>query len=309
MEYIIKSNYYRLTKKKIEELTNNINKDNISYYDLYIDNLKDIIEECNYISLFEEQKAIIVYNSYIFSTKYEYKEELELLEKYLNNPNKNTTLIFLTDSVSLKKKCVKKIKDNNNLLELNIEEKEIDKYIKEYLKDIGFKIDNIALKTIITNLNSNYDQILNELDKVIIMKKDYIITKEDIDKYTIKDKKDNIFDFVEDIISKKTDKIYPKLNKYIKTSEEPAILFSNIATQYRLMYIVKNLMNKGYSEKKISELLDIHPYRVKLAIEKSFNYSNNELKEKLLAIGELDEKVKLGLIDKYVSLKLFLINL
>ena len=33
------------------------------------------------------------------------------------------------------------------------------------------------------------------------------------------------------------------------------------------------------------------------------------MKEKLLNIGSLDEKVKLGIIDKYVALKLFLVNL
>ena len=84
---------------------------------------------------------------------------------------------------------------------------------------------------------------------------------------------------------------------------------SKIASQYRLIYSVKNLTRKGYSEKEIALELGIHPYRVKLAREKSYNYTNDELKEKLLSIGSLDEKVKLGIIDKYVALKLFLVNL
>ena len=101
MEYIIKSNSYRLLKDKIKELTQDIYKDNITYFDLSIDNLKDIIEECNYVSLFNDKKAIIVYNTHIFNTKYEYASELELLESYLNNSNKNTILIFIADSISL----------------------------------------------------------------------------------------------------------------------------------------------------------------------------------------------------------------
>ena len=81
MEYIIKSDYYRLIKEKINELTCGINKDNITIFDLEIDELNTILEECNYVSLFEDKKAIIVYNSYIFNTKYEYKNELDILEK------------------------------------------------------------------------------------------------------------------------------------------------------------------------------------------------------------------------------------
>lgn len=308
MEYIIKSNSYRLLKDKIKELTKDIDKDNISYFDLSIDNLKDIIEECNYSSLFDDKKAIIVYNTNIFNTKYEYKDDLDLLEKYLNNPNKNTILIFIADSISLKKKCVKIIKDNNNLIELNINEKEIEKHVKEYIKTNGYKIENNALEKLINNLKNNYDYILNELDKVMIVKKDYIINIDDIKKYTISLENNDIFEFV-DLIIKKNDKIFKYLDKFIENKEEPAILFSNLATQYRLMYSVKNLIKQGYNDKIIAENLDIHPYRVKLAIDKSYNYSNQELKEKLLYIGELDEKIKQGFIDKYIALKLFLLSL
>ena len=310
MVYIIKSNSYRLLKNKLKEITKNIDNDNITYFDLEENSIEEIIEECNYSSLFNDKKAIIVYNSYIFNTKFEYKEELEKLETYLNNPNTFTTLIFISDSVSSKKKCVKMIKENNNYIELNMpKEDELKNSIKDYLKSNNYKIETDALNSIINNLNSNYDYILNELDKIIIVKKDYIINKDDINKYTIKIEQDNIFDFVDCIIKKEEKKIYKYLNNYINDKNEPAILFSNIATQYRLIYSSKNLAKQGYSEKDIATLFNVHPYRIKLAIQNSYNYTNEELKEKLLYIGELDEKIKLGILDKYVALKLFIVNI
>ena len=310
MVYIIKSESYRLLDSKIKELTDGIDKENITHFDLTIDTLKDIIEECNYTSLFNDKKAVIVNNTNIFGTKYEYKEDMELLEKYLNNYNKDTELIFITDSVSLKKKCVKIIKDNGNLFELKKPVgDDLRKMVIDYLKQDNFKIENSALTKLITNTLENYDFILNEIDKVIVVKKDYLITNEDIDKYTIKIVEENIFDFVDLVIKKDTKNIFIKLEKYIQEKQEPAILLSNIASQYRLIYSVKNLTRKGFSEKEIADELGIHPYRVKLAREKSYNYTNDELKDKLLSIGSLDEKVKLGIIDKYVALKLFLVNL
>lgn len=308
--YLIKSESYRLLDNKIKELTDDIDKENITHFDLTIDSLKDIIEECNYTSLFNDRKAIIVNNTNIFGTKYEYKEDMELLEKYLDNSNKDTELIFIADSISTKKKCVKIIKDNGNLFELKKPiGDDLRKMVIDYLKQDNFKIENSALTKLITNTIENYDFILNELDKVIVVKKDYLITNEDIDKYTIKIIEENIFDFVDLVIKKDTKNIFIKLEKYILEKQEPAILLSNIASQYRLIYSVKNLTRKGYSEKEIADELGIHPYRVKLAREKSYNYTNDELKEKLLNIGSLDEKVKLGIIDKYVALKLFLVNL
>ena len=308
--YIIKSESYRLLDAKIKELTDDIDKENVTHFDLTIDNFKDIIEECNYTSLFNDKKAVIVNNTNIFGTKYEYKEDMELLEKYLNNSNKYTELIFIADSISLKKKCVKIIKDNGNLFELKKPVgDDLRKMVIDYLKQDNFKIENSALTKLITNTVENYDFILNELDKVIVVKKDYLITDEDIDKYTIKIIEENIFDFVDLVIKKDTKNIFIKLEKYIQEKQEPAILLANIASQYRLIYSVKNLTRKGYSEKEIADELGIHPYRVKLAREKGYNYTNDELKEKLLSIGSLDEKVKLGIIDKYVALKLFLVNL
>jgi len=309
MEYIIKSSSYRLLKNKINELTKDIDKDNITYYDLTIDNLSVILEECNYSSLFCDKKAIIVYNTNLFNTKYEYKDDLTILETYLKTPNVNTELIFIADSISVKKKCAKIIKDKNNLFELEINEKELRDKVKEYLTNLDYKIENIALDNLINNLKKNYDYILNELDKIIIIKTDKLITLSDINEYTIKLESDNLFDFVDVIIKKDEVKVYKYLIEYIKEKKEPAILFVNIASQYRLIYSVKNLIKEGYRETEIANIFGIHEYRIKLAHNNSYNYSNEELKNKLLLIGKLDEKVKLGIIDKYSALKYFLTNL
>lgn len=306
MAYIIKCNSYRLLKSKLDELTNNIDKENIIYFDYDETNMKSIIEECNYTSLFNDSKAIIVRNINIFGTKYEYKEDLSILEDYLNNENRNTLLIFITDSTSLKKKCVKIIKDSGNLLDIPIpKDKELELAIREYLNKLGYKIESNALTKLIDNLDSNYDYILNELDKIIIVKKDYVINLNDINKYSINIKKDNIFDFV-DLIIKKDKLMYEHMEEFINSKEEPAILLSNLATQYRLIYASKNLTREGMSEKEIADALEVHPYRVKLAIANSYNYSCDELKEKLLYIGKLDELIKTGLLDKYTALKLFI---
>lgn len=309
MEYIIKSSSYRLLKNKINEITEGIDKDNIAYFDLTIDTLSNILEECNYSSLFCDKKAIIVYNTNLFNTKYEYKEDLELLENYLKKPNENTELIFIADGISLKKKCVKNIKDKNNLFELVINEKELNDKVKKYINDLGFKIDYVALDILINNLNKNYDYILNEIDKVITIKNDKLINQNDIEKYTIKLDKDNLFDFVDAIIKKEEKKIYKYLMEYIKDNKEPAILFANIASQYRLIYSVKNLIREGYRETEIAKIFNIHEYRIKLAHNNSYNYTNEELKDKLLLIGKLDEKIKLGRIDKYSALKYFLTSI
>ena len=310
MEYIIKSDSYRFLKKELDKLTSKIDKDNIIYYDLSIDSLKDILNSANYSSLFEDKKVIIVYNSNIFGTKYEYKEDLALLDSYLDNPNENTTLIFLTDSISLKKKCVKKIKDYGNLIEFKALEKDgLNNEVRNYLSNLGFKIETDALNILINRCNNNYDIILNELDKVMVVTSNNIITKSIIEKYTIDDNNINIFDYVDLIVKRKIDLVLKNIDKLLEQGMEPTVIFSNIANQYRLILSVKNLIKCGFTERDIANELGIHPYRIKLAHKNSYDYTNDELVSKLLYIGSLDKKIKVGEIEKNNALKLFLINI
>ena len=81
-----------------------------------------------------------------------------------------------------------------------------------------------------------------------------------------------------------------------------------MANQFRLIYQSKELYKKGNREDTISKILNVHPYRVKLALEKSKNYSSKILLNYLLKLAEMDFKIKNGLIDKNLALELFILE-
>ena len=66
--------------KSIKE-KNNIDNNSFIKYDLEIDTTQIVIEELNTFNLFNDKKLVVVSN-----TK---NIEIELLEKYLNNPSDN----------------------------------------------------------------------------------------------------------------------------------------------------------------------------------------------------------------------------
>ncbi len=82
-----------------------------------------------------------------------------------------------------------------------------------------------------------------------------------------------------------------------------------LANQFRLMYQVKGLTKKGYSEKDIAKLLDIHPYRVKLSLGKSKSFSDEKLLSILKQLADLDSDIKKGNIDKNLGLELFILSI
>ena len=64
----------------------------------------------------------------------------------------------------------------------------------------------------------------------------------------------------------------------------------------------------GYSEKDIASTLKIHPYRVKLAIQNSRNYSKETLLNYLYNLAIIDIDIKTGKINKDLALELFILK-
>ena len=53
-------------------------------------------------------------------------------------------------------------------------------------------------------------------------------------------------------------------------------------------------------------MLQVHPYRVKMAIKHGVNYSLKDVKQILVDLANLDAKIKTGEADRYVDFELFL---
>ena len=106
MVYVLYGTIDYLIKKQVDAIIkeNHIEQVSISKYNLTNDLLKDIINDSKSISLFDEKKAIIVENAYIFTgsnNKKNPEQDTTLLEKYLENSNPNTILIFIVNNEKL----------------------------------------------------------------------------------------------------------------------------------------------------------------------------------------------------------------
>ena len=81
-----------------------------------------------------------------------------------------------------------------------------------------------------------------------------------------------------------------------------------LESQYRVLYQVKLLNNRGYRESEIAKELAIHPYRTKKILELGRTTTIKEVKSFLLKLAELDLKLKSGQVDKELAMELLIIN-
>ena len=311
MVYVLYGKVDYLIKKQIKTIIkdNNIDEINIIKYDLEQDSLLKIINDCNCISLFGDKKIILVYNSYIFtgSTKKNIEQDLTVLEEYLNNINEDNILVFIVNNEKLdeRKKITKLIKKNGYVKEYN----SVDtiSVVKNLFDDYSISID--LIKYLIERVGDNLPLLSSEIDKIKIYKNnDKLITKEDINNLTCKSLEENNFKLIDAIISKNKNLAFELYNDRIKLNEEPIAIIITLANQIRIMYQVKQLYLNGYTENDIAKILNIHPYRVKLASQNSRKYDSDILIDYLKQLSDLDINIKTGKIDKNLGLELFILK-
>ena len=288
-----------ITKHKINDL--NISKYNIN------DNLTDIIEDANTLSLFDDKKLIVINNNALFVGKK--SVDTIALEKYIINSNPNTILIFVVSEEKLdtRRKLYKNIKEKGEVFEFN-KLPNINTYVKDLFS--GYTITNDSINLLIKRVGNDLNRLKQEIEKIKIYKiNDKLITDSDIIDCTVEKIDINIFNFIDNIIRKNKSETIKTYKELLKIGEEPIKIIVLLANQFRLMYQSKLLTSKGYSEDDIASLLHAKRYPVHLAIQKSYHYNKEVLIDNLEQLADLDIKIKSGEIDKNLALELFLLRL
>lgn len=306
MVYLISSNSYNIIDDELNKIFNNF--DDVEVIDFNKTSLEDIVTSINYVSLFNDEKKIIVKNTPIFSSKNTI--DTKILEKYLNDPNENSILVFTTyDKVDERKKITKLIKDKYNYINIKpYSFKElVDKVIAIFKKN-KYTISYDNARYIVNSCLSNYDLIISEINKVLLYYKDpQEIKYDDLINIISKTMDDNNFHFVDLVIDKNINSL-KVLNDLKIQKIEPLVLLTLLAREYRLMLIAKDLYNKKKSVISIAKELNMQDWQIDKIINRSYNYSVKELEDKLISLNDLDYNIKIGNIDKYLGLELFILK-
>ena len=308
--HLINGESYLLINEKINEITDNSN--NITLFDLNINTLEEVIVEAGYFSLFEDEKYIVVRNSNFFGTAKISDNDNTMLINYLENPNNNTTIIFVcNEKIDMRKKICKVIKEKFSLIEMpNLKYYEIEKRLLEYFNKQGFKIENESIKYIVSNSLNNYDCAMNEANKVFLYyDSPTYITYEDVVNIVSVSLNDNNFLFVDAVVDNDLKRSLKLLNDLKIMKVDATILLSLLARDFRIMYNVKVMLSENIREYAIMNELTLLDWQLDKYMKKAFTYKEKELEGVLKKLAKLDLEIKSGKIDKYVAVELFILDI
>lgn len=290
------------------EVTNIISKSgvdelNISKYDLLFDSLKDIIDDACTVSLFSDKKIVVI-NNFDNISKIDDKI-VDEFDKFIHNISSDVILILACTKLDERKKLTKELKKLCTVKEFN-KNKNISNTVRSMFQD--YRIDYSTVDLLIKIVGNDLMILNQEAIKLMTYKTDKVITKEDVLSLCSSNSNDDIFDLINAVVSKDKDRALSIYSNLIRSNEEPIKIIITLANQFRLIYQCKKLYKKGNSEDSISKIIDVHPYRVKLALEKGKNYSSKVILNYLDNLSDIDNNIKSGVIDKNLAFELFLLG-
>ncbi len=303
-----------LLKAKLNEYTNAIveHKDEFNYsvFDFEETPLVDIIDALQSPSFGSDKKVVICKNPYFIKDeklKLPFTNDLKKLEEYLMNPNPDSEFILICP----KKYYLPKSKFINTFLKygqvenlLFEDENDFHNYGNHLIKSAHIQIDQQAAAILFERCLNDVCKLEREIAKLALYNEP--IDAKLIQKFVSKPLEDDVFELSNALLSKNHKKIMQVYNDLKLLKVEPIYLISLLANQFRLMLQSSILKKANYLDDQIATTLNVHPYRVKLALKNSRNYSLNAIKNILINLSDLDAKIKTGELDRYVDFELFL---
>lgn len=311
MNYLIFGSSYNLVDVEIEKI---LCGRKATSYSLEEVNLKEILEDLGYSSMFEEEKVIILKNFEVLnSSKKDNEKDLKSLEEYLKSPNEHTTIIFTSNEKIASKGALKGIISKLKVIETPVITKlfELTKLFGEYIRKSGYGISQSVLNTFCEKCASNYDIAINEFKKLVQIKKgNTLITDEDVEEYVANYNLTDEFGFKDAVIGLNVSKAMAMIDD-LEASKTPIVkIVVTIAKEYQAVYNIKLLAAKKMTNDQISaEMGGMHPYRVKLLREAGNKYSLEKLEHLILYLCNLELKLVSEDNLEFDELRKFLLEL
>ncbi len=308
--YLIYGSDYGLIKREINKITSGVA--DVVKYDLSVQKIDELLDDASCISMFGDKKVLVGENAlFLTGAPTNVNHDIDYLNNYIECENHDNIVILsvVAEKLDERKKIVKILKNKAKVIQKEvIDQKDLPKFVTNEFKNAGYDIDYKTANYFVNYVGQNVDIILSEIKKMIMYKdKDKTINIKDIDEISSKSFNDNIFDLSDAIMKKDFKKIFECLNDLMILKEEPIKIIAMLGNQFTLVYQSKLLSKEGYMNKDIANILKVHPFRIKLALET--DYMIYELEDVIKKLHNLDYEIKSGKTDKNIGLEKFLLHL
>ena len=303
------------TVKKIKKLFGELVL-GINYIQINETNINNLISDIETPAFGFDKKLIVIKNAGLLKKERKanskgnnelQKKIAEYIEKNINIINSTTVLIFIEDDVS---KCeLQKIIEKNGVVcnfEL-LKPIDIKRKIKSICNSYEVNIDDKTLQLFIETCGTNMQVLINEIRKLI----EYAgsggtITKDSIDKLSIKEFDSVIFDLTDNLGKRNIREALEILKELIYNKEPIQKILITLYNHFKKIYLTKLAIEYRTDVLNVLKLKPNQTFLVSKYKKQAEYFKINELRNILGELINLDKNYKSGLIDINIGLEAIL---
>lgn len=285
-------------------------------YDLEETSISDVLLEVQTYPFFGEDKMIIADHAYFLTAKQvktQVEHNVEDLLNYIEQPVDFSTLILIApyEKLDARRKITKQLKKHAMVIECqSVKAWEIDKWVDHLAKQFKIYLDKPAEQLLINETGTNLGLLEKEIEKLALYVGENGKVPLDIAQELVSHQGNATgLTLVDKVIEKDLAGAIKVYRDLIKFNEEPIALVALLASQLRTIYQVKILLKKGYQQPQMARQLKVHPYVVKMSIERERRFSLDKLYQYLNACAETDQAIKRGEMEKDLAFEFLLYRL
>lgn len=287
---------------------------NLSIYDLDETPVEVVVEDAETFPFFGDKKVIVAKNASFLKAKPDgnVDHQLETLQQYLENPSDLSIILFIApyEKIDERKKIVKGFKKYGVVVPCEpLKEIDVKKWINHEVKHLELELDERISDLLIAENGVNLMSIGNELRKLGLYSEGNFITLEDAEQIVSRTREASALKMVDLLMNHQMVKAIEWFKDLVKQNEEPIALLALIAYQYRMILQSKILRSKGYQQNQIAQQLKVHPFAVKIALQRERQFSKESLHRAMDLIAETDASIKRGIMEPVLAFEMMIIKL
>lgn len=303
------------TVKKLIRAIPGMTSSEVNRFDLEEIPVQVVLEVADEFPFLVDHKLIVAKNcSFLKATdqsKEKQNHQLDMLEKWLDNPSPTATVVFIApyEKLDSRKKITKKMKKHAVVVEaVALQGQDLTTWIMQQGKEQGITFEKSEAAFLMEIAGTDLLTLTTEVQKIA----SYLafkgsVTIDIIEQLVARTPEMDVFRLTDSFINGKKANSLAVYHDLVRNGEEPIMLTSLIASQVRLMIHVVNLRKKGYQQQQIATTLHIHPYRVKLMMQRNLPPMKILLKA-LNDLATIDLQLKTTSGNRQRRLELFLMN-
>jgi DNA polymerase-3 subunit delta len=252
--------------------------------------IEDVVANAKRYPMMAERQVVIVKEAQ------ELSKTIDQLEKYAENPQPTTVLIFAYKYKSLdkRKKVTKTLEKHGVVYESKkMYENQVGQWIKRVLQARDYNIEPKAMAMLVEFLGNDLSRIANELTKLeIILPKGSTITPNHIEENIGFSKDFNVFEFRKAIGEKNQFKAYQIANYFAQNQKDNPIVMTNGLVFSFFSALLQYHGLKDKSPNNVAKILRVSPYFVNDYITAAQNYPMKKVSAIVGTLRIIDIKSK-----------------